>query len=416
MLKVLHVCEADLLGGGSIAAFRLHQGLVRAGVDSRMLVIKKMSQDNRVILGTPGRLSLAMRLSVKCNRLFRSWTGFARKRHYVKYPGFGAGVLGRSPHFRWADVVHLHWVYRDVLSVSDIARIPVPVVWTTHELWCISDAVIHYYGEGDRAYEQKEIPRRPSTIVERVIRLHRLFWWGNRKQWVIGPSRWVAQLASTSPYYDANKTRYIGHYIDTNEWKPGNKAEARKKLDLPLYDRVCVFGATNIERNSIKGLDLILEAIKIFSTRYPEQRVTFVCFGNSKDILGLKEVGIKQLGKQTPEEVRLLYQAADCCLVASRVETFCLVVQEAMSCGVPCVAFPVGGIPEMIKHKESGYLVRPFDVDDYVAGMWWVMEREARLRDLQRAARESILSNYGEDNTIQAHIELYKEMLASAHG
>jgi glycosyltransferase involved in cell wall biosynthesis len=82
---------------------------------------------------------------------------------------------------------------------------------------------------------------------------------------------------------------------------------------------------------------------------------------------------------------------------------------EAMSCGTPCVGFDVGGIPEMIDHKENGYVAEYKNAEDFVKGIIYCIENQEIL---SKNAREKVLENYAENIVAQQYIDLYQMVLS----
>ena len=87
---------------------------------------------------------------------------------------------------------------------------------------------------------------------------------------------------------------------------------------------------------------------------------------------------------------------------------------EALACGVPCVGFQVGGIPEMIDHQCNGYVAVPGNSADLAAGMHWVL-READYASLSQRAVQKVLSAYSQRAVAMAYIEVYNQALAFKH-
>ena len=86
----------------------------------------------------------------------------------------------------------------------------------------------------------------------------------------------------------------------------------------------------------------------------------------------------------------LLYAAADLFVLPSIQENLPYVVMEAMACATPCVAFDQGGVPDLIDHRENGYLARPGDPADLARGIAWVLGDEARRSGLSFGARRKV--------------------------
>ena len=83
------------------------------------------------------------------------------------------------------------------------------------------------------------------------------------------------------------------------------------------------------------------------------------------------------------------------------------VVLEAMSCGVPCVGYKVGGIPELIQDKISGYVTAENTPDELVRGIEYVFSDDTRYQELCKAARNQIEKG----NSYKIVRSLYKGLL-----
>ena len=83
---------------------------------------------------------------------------------------------------------------------------------------------------------------------------------------------------------------------------------------------------------------------------------------------------------------------------------------EAMACGVPCVGFNIGCIPEMIEHGKTGYVAEYKSSEDFAAGIGWVLESSDYQR-LSEASRKKVLDNYAEDIVSTKYMALYNDLL-----
>ena len=82
-----------------------------------------------------------------------------------------------------------------------------------------------------------------------------------------------------------------------------------------------------------------------------------------------------------------------------------------MSCGTPCIAFNIGGLPDMIEHKNNGYLARPFDADDLAKGIAWILEDNNRLKDLSINARNKIEKEFDPVYVARQYRKLYEDII-----
>ena len=100
----------------------------------------------------------------------------------------------------------------------------------------------------------------------------------------------------------------------------------------------------------------------------------------------------------------MIYNAADVFLLPSLSENLPNTIMEAMACGTPCVGFEVGGIPEMIDHKQNGYVARYKDAADLAEGIRYVLDNR---EELGRNAREKVMREYREEIVAKKYIEIY---------
>ena len=108
------------------------------------------------------------------------------------------------------------------------------------------------------------------------------------------------------------------------------------------------------------------------------------------------------------------YRAADLFVLPSLSENLPNTIMEAMACGVPCVGFKVGGIPEEIDHQKNGYVAAYRDSDDLARGISWVL-CEADREALSHAAVRKVTQNYSQSSVALRYSELYQEILAQKH-
>src|SRR3712207_643628 len=87
-------------------------------------------------------------------------------------------------------------------------------------------------------------------------------------------------------------------------------------------------------------------------------------------------------------------------------------LMEALACGVPCVGFNVGGIPEMIDHQKNGYVAKAADSADLAQGLLWVLA-EADGTTLRSNALAKVARCYSQQSVSHRYIDVYSEAMAS---
>jgi glycosyltransferase involved in cell wall biosynthesis len=85
---------------------------------------------------------------------------------------------------------------------------------------------------------------------------------------------------------------------------------------------------------------------------------------------------------------------------------------ESLSCAIPVVGFDIGGNSDMIEHKKTGYLAKPFEPQDLANGIEWVLNLEkSEYTKLCQNAREKVLKEFDSRVVAKKYVELYEEVL-----
>ncbi|OZU90130.1 N-acetyl-alpha-D-glucosaminyl L-malate synthase BshA [Virgibacillus indicus] len=117
------------------------------------------------------------------------------------------------------------------------------------------------------------------------------------------------------------------------------------------------------------------------------------------------------LGKQ--KNISDLLSISDLKLLLSEKESFGLVLLEAMSCEVPCIGTNVGGIPEVIIHGETGYLVDLGDLDSAAEYSIQLLNDEQKLKELSENAYNHARKHFHSNNIVNQYNELYDKVLSN---
>ena len=187
---------------------------------------------------------------------------------------------------------------------------------------------------------------------------------------------------------------------------------ARMALGLPLDKRLLLMGTVDGSADPRKGADLLREAIRRVVAD-PAGAVELAIYGQSAPAQGDDwPCRVHWLGPVRDDRVlALAYSSADMMVVPSRQDNLPNTAVEAQACGVPVVAFDVGGLPDIVVHRESGWLAKPFDAGDLAAGILWVLEDEARWLSLSRAARENAVARFSPAVVAAQYAAVYEQVL-----
>ena len=189
------------------------------------------------------------------------------------------------------------------------------------------------------------------------------------------PQRLAPKPFKKSKLLSACKTYVIPHPIDTaNLWVPFSQASAPEQLNLPTERKLLLFSTHNGISDPIKGWDLLMEALHKFFKSAGGKNVELIVVGNEKPAADNHfPCRVHWLGKVNSDAIiSKVYAAADVVLVPSRLEAFSQVCVEAQSCGVPVVAFNSGGPAEIVLHKRTGWIAKPYNTDEFSEGINWI--------------------------------------------
>lgn len=204
----------------------------------------------------------------------------------------------------------------------------------------------------------------------------------------------------------------IPNPINTNLFRPRNKQEARAHFRLPQEGKLLLFGSVKIT-DKRKGIDYLIESCKLLAEKHPELKSSLgvVVFGNqSQQLTNLLPFPVYALDYVSNEhELVNIYNAVNLFVTPSLEENLPNTIMEAMACGVPCVGFNVGGIPEMIDHLHNGYVAQYKSSEDFANGIYWALTESENPILAEQASRKAI-ANYSESIIAKKYIEVYNKI------
>ncbi len=399
-MKVLLVSTSDMVGGGAIAAFRLMEALNNNGVKAKMLVRDKLSSSVTVAqTGTiiPKVLERLQIMSYLRGKLWQADTA-----------DFGIDIT-RTEEYKEADIIHLHWINQGMVSLSCLKKMikdGKKIVWTLHDEWPYL-GICHYRGDCQET-ECRQCPLLPGNIAHKhYLQKQNIYKKGNIT--FVGCSQWITDRAKQA-MPDAEVV-HINNCVPHNIFRHIDQTEARKKLNLPLDNKIILFCSQNLndERKGFAFLQQALEQFIIHNSQFiiqgPQSMAMDSHSPKGGEGGGLMTICIGKGGRyiSSPEEMAMMYAAADVFVTPSLQDNLPNTIAEAMSCGTPCVGFNVGGIPEMIDHLQNGYVAQYKDVNDLAEGIQYVLTHDMREAALHKAA-----SAYGETHVAQKYINVYE--------
>lgn len=403
-MKILHVNTYDTRGGAARAMYRIHTALSKIGIQSEVLVSEKRSRDNNVHVFEIPFLKKKKWFIKKIAR-FRS----TKNSSFHSYNIFNSGIDNKINLFD-CDVVHLHWIGNELISIPEIKKINKPIVWTLHDMWAFSGA--EHYDDMNNPGSYRLGYRKNNANIDAIIWKRKARHWKNIKFHFVSISHWIAGCLRESLLFRGYTGSVIRNCIDTEQYCPRDKYISRKKINIPREKKTVLFGADGKDSNPLKGFRILKDSFQFLSDS--KNDFQFFVFGKGaeqkKEIINGVEV--IDIGRVNDEDyLTTLYSAADVFVIPSIIDNYPNTVLEAMSCGTPCVGFKVGGIPELIDHKVNGYLVDPFDTKGLAEGIAWVLHDKERIDKLGKNARNKIEKECNETLIAEEYKNLYESIL-----
>jgi glycosyltransferase involved in cell wall biosynthesis len=412
-LKVIHISHTDAVGGASRAAYRIHQCLLETGISSEMWVNRSIL-DDFTIKTSKNKLGQFLQ-PLKRKIIGKLTTIFLKtKNPIVHSPAVWSSDWVSKINASDADIVQLHWICNEMLSIRDIARISKPVVWTMHDMWGFCGA--EHYTDDSRWREGYIKNNRP--IHEARFDINRWTWNRKYKKWkdpmyIVCASNWLANCAKDSLLMKTWPVEVIPYPLSSSVWKPFPKNTARELFNLPQDVPLLLFGAEKGGANHRKGFDLLLKSLQILSSRMKINDLELVVFGQSAPEKPINlDYPVHYIGHLHDDlSLRMLYSSADLKVVPSRLEAYGQTASEAQACGVPVVAFDNSGLADIVDHLVTGYLAKSFDVNDLSEGIKWVLSEKVH-GELSKNARKKIVEKSNTREVAKQYLKIYKKVLS----
>lgn len=411
-MQVLMLNTFDDVAGADRAARRLLRGVRGLGVDTRLLVHFMVGDDSSDLLcrNEPWRRQLRRlklylgTLPVRCypNRPVNNFTP-------AMLPDrLAAEVAELAP-----EIVHLHWLGAGCCRIETLAAFNRPLLWTLHDAWPFTGGC-HVPGTCEKYRER--CGACPVLGSAREEDLSRRVWlrkersWRNLRLTLVAPSRWLADCARASSLFRDRRVEVIPHGLDTAVFRPQAKRAARERLGLPQERPIVMFGAVNALTDPNKGWQLLLPALRILAASAPNALA--VVFGADAPA-AVPDTGLPLafLGRlRNDADLVAAYSAADVFVAPSLQESFCQTALESLACGTPVAAFAATGLPDVVEHRNCGYLAQPYDSEELAHGIAWLLEDATRHAALADRARRKVEAEFSQETVAARYVALYREI------
>lgn len=408
-MRVLIVSKYDIDGGAAIAAYRLHMAHIEAGIDSKMLVQKKLSKESTILTSNSFFQKIISSFSYYLDQLpvYR----YKNKSPYLFSPSwYSSGDILKQINRYDADVVHIHWSCKGMLSISDIQEIKAPILFTMHDSWLFTGGC-HIPWECKKYTNScgacPELSSEANYDLSRDVFLKKRDLYLNKKDIkFVAVSKWLQACAKKSALLRNKEVYCIPNAINILEYYPVKKYDAKSILGINPKNKLILFGALSATSDINKGYQELNLALKHLLS----SNIEIAIFGSNRpENEELSKYKTHYYGKlDCSSSLRNLYSAADVMVVPSKMEAFGQTASEALACGTPVVIFDTTGLRDIVDHKVNGYVAKSFDVYDLAAGIDWVLNSE-NYESLSKNSRQKVIRYFDSELVSKKYIEIYRD-------
>ncbi|MCR4939969.1 MAG: glycosyltransferase [Treponemataceae bacterium] len=422
-MKILLINHTDSGGGAAIAALRITTALNNHGIYARLGVAEK-NTDSPFVFVLPAKkhfvlIKILRKIGYYGSKLFSPLTKHMRPTFITSNNILHSTNYSSETDINWInnsdfDLVNLHWICGTICN-KDISKITKPIVWTMHDSWPCCGAEHHpnLLENDSRWKEGYNKHNKPKSTKGKDICLkvwkEKKKYWENKKITFIAPSKWEHDILKSSALFHYCDCEIIPNIIPQDIFFQRNKENLREAFNIPKGKIVIGFGsAYDIDNpKSMKGSFYLIDALKKLdkSTEY-----FFMVFGPAGPAF-TREITIPYFASgyiENPIILACLYSLCDLVVNPSLIENLPTTCLEALFCGVPSVAFDVGGTQDIVEHKKTGYLATPYNTDELVDGIEWCT---AHKEELFQNCLEKAKKDFDEEKIIDKYLSVYSKAL-----
>ena len=379
-MKVVQL-QYSLSPSGDFAR-RFHNEFMKVGIDSSVLSLHSdITLDERT-----KSLGRRERLTAKLNNRAQNVLTRNIKKNYglFSYPVVGTNVA-KLEQVKEADVIFLHWVLHGFLSLKNmeqIAQLGKPVIFILHDMWAITGGC-HYSYECEKYKTNCQscemfISPKKNDLAAAAFKKKLDFYAKYDNLYFVSPSKWLADCAKASSLTRHKPVYHIPNVLDRNLFKPFSKDLAKHILNIRQDRKIIAFGAVSID-SPFKGWKYLEASMKMLHEEAEENEYAVLIFGGADNASIVKSIPFETIlmGRVRDEyTMALIYNAADIFIAPSLADNLPYTIFESLACGTPVVAFNTGGIPDLVQHRNNGYLAAYKDAKDVTRGVKYCLKNQ----------------------------------------
>lgn len=381
MIRVIHL---QYLTTTASPGNRLHNAFLNEGIDSNILSLYSDINESENIKSLTKKGKWISKLNNEIESILT-------RNKNPQFGEFSFPIIGSNiahlDQVKRADIIYVHWVLNGFLSLNNIeqlVKLNKPIIFFMHDMWTITGGCHHSF-ECDKykvkCHNCQFFPvdkNKDLSTIEFNQKLKIFSKYDNLS--FIAPSKWLYDCAKQSALIKDKSLFYIPNILDDKIFKPINQEVAKHVLNIKSSEFVIAFGAISIN-SPYKGWKYLQKALELLYEDENYRNIKVLIFGSgySKEVADAIPFETEFVGFLNNEyATTLVYNAADVFVAPSVAEVFGYVVLESLCCGTPVVAFKTGGIPDLISHKDNGYLANCKDPSDLAIGIKYCLDHKIK--------------------------------------
>lgn len=416
-LKILILSAYDV-GGASIAAIRLHEALLKAGVQSRLLTLHKSKNDipehyqYQVSGGLREKFKLKLRQRAE-HKLRNSLRMPENQSLSGKYSiPVASYEIHNSPHWQWADLVNIHWVNEWISAENLVTHAGnKPMIWTLHDEQLFTGGC--HYSETCRGFETdcSNCPILANSSMPEIAyhslkaKLHAFQQFPPNLK-IVAPSQWMVDKAAKSSLLSRLEGRRIFNSLDKQIFLPVPIDVCREVLGIPK-DKTVLLTVTQSLDDERKGFHVLKKALE--AGGLPEDWM-LCTVGKSES--GITITGIEHMHLGSINDHRLMaiiFNSASVFVHPATEDNLPNVVAEALMCGIPVAGFQIGGMPEMV-NSLNGSLAPEISPEALTNAIKSALSVTSSKEEISKAAS----AQYSAQRQAKEFIELANQMVLAS--
>lgn len=399
-MKIVHINTYDS-GGAANAAISIHLSLLKSGYDSYFICLydSGRSIENKIVFSKYLQKSILFKTLHKF-KLYKTQAEKNKEKlnnssgDFEQFTSFRTDYeVEKHSIVIQADIIHLHWVADFINYKSFFREVKKPIIWTFHDKNPVLGG-FHLRIDLDRNNNLLELENEYQIEKNKIL--------SNVKSLkIVSPSQALM-------HYSQNKLPTIQHQhvFNTINFDVFQSYDHQAAKELLGFSKSTPLILSLVFPKSVyhKGTDLLINAIELQDS----SEVNYVLIGQTD--LEIPKDKVTIVKKITDSRLlSIWYSAADAFVISSREENLPNTMLEAMACGTPVIAFPLGGMAEVIKNNFNGMLAKEVSAGEMVAAINLFIENIARFD--RKKIREFALQNFAPSIIIKKYTKLYESVL-----